>query len=59
MGVLRQIAEYLYIKKPDTNQEKTQWMKSMHGIHRISLYVFLFAMLVLLLRYGILPLFRK
>jgi hypothetical protein len=33
-------------------------MKYMHGINRISIYVFLFAMLVLLFRYGILPMFR-
>lgn len=59
MGVLRQIAEYLYLKKPDPNQEKTQWMKYMHGINRISIFVFLFAMFVLLLRYGILPFFRS
>lgn len=58
MGILRQVAEYLYIKKPDPNQEKTQWMKYMHGINRISIFVFLFAMLVLLVRYFILPLFR-
>jgi hypothetical protein len=59
MGFLRQLAEYFYLKKRDPNAPHTQWMKYMHGINRISIYVFLFAMLVLLLRYGILPLFRK
>ena len=59
MGILRQFGEYLFIKKKDPNQPRTQWMKYMHGINRISIYVFLFAMLVLLFRYGILPFFKK
>ena len=58
MGILRQIAEYLYIRKPDPNQEKPQWMKYMHGINRISIFVFLFALLVMLVRLVILPLFK-
>lgn len=58
MGVLRQIAEYLYIKKPDPNREKTQWMKYMHGINRISILLFLFALIVILVRLVILPLMK-
>lgn len=58
MGILRQIAEYLYIKKPDPNQEKTQWMKYMHGINRISILLFLFALIVILVRLVILPLLK-
>ncbi|XVJ65944.1 MAG: hypothetical protein HEQ40_07200 [Lacibacter sp.] len=58
MGVLRQVAEYLYIKKPDPNREKTQWMKYMHGINRISIFVFLFCLLVMLVRFVILPIFK-
>ena len=58
MGVLRQIAEYLYLKKPDPNQRKSDWMKYMHGINRISIFVFLFAMLLMLFRWVILPLFK-
>lgn len=58
MGILRQVAEYLYIKKPDPNQEKTKWMSYMHGINRISIYLFLFALVVILVKLIILPLFR-
>lgn len=47
MGVLRQIAEYLYIKKRDPNAPRTQWMKYMHGINRISILLFLLAMIIL------------
>lgn len=47
MGVLRQIAEYLYLKKRDPNAPHTQWMKYMHGINRISIFLFLLAMIIL------------
>jgi hypothetical protein len=59
MGILKQVAEYLYLKKPDPNQEKTQWMKYMHGINRISIFLFLFALIVILIRLVILPLIRS
>lgn len=55
MGVLSQIAEYLYLKKPDPNRPKTQWMKYMHGINRISLMLFLLALMIILVRRVILP----
>jgi hypothetical protein len=58
MGILRQVAEYLYLKKPDPNREKTQWMKYMHGINRISIFLFLFALVVILLRLVIIPMFK-
>lgn len=58
MGILKQVAEYLYLKKPDPNQEKTQWMKYMHGINRISIFLFLFALIVILIRLVVLPLIR-
>ena len=50
MGILRQMAEYLYLKKKDPNAKPTQWMKYMHGINRISILLFLFALLVILYR---------
>lgn len=50
MGIWKQIAEYLYIKKRDPAEERTQWMKYMHGINRISILLFLFALLVMLVR---------
>ena len=58
MGIWRQFAEYLYIKKKDPDQPRTQWMKYMHGMNRISIMMFLAALLVLLMKYVILPLFR-
>lgn len=58
MGFWRQIAEYLYIKKRDPNQERTQWMKYMHGMNRISLIMFLVAVLIIITKLVIIPLFR-
>ena len=56
MGVLRQIAEYLYIKKRDPNKPNTQWMKYMHGINKLSLFMFIIAVLIMILK---LTIFRK
>ncbi|MFZ6024959.1 MAG: DUF6728 family protein [Bacteroidota bacterium] len=58
MGILRQLAEYLYIKKKDPNQPRTQWMKYMHGMNRISLIMFIVAVLIIIFKLVILPLFR-
>jgi len=58
MGILRQLAEYLYIKKKDPDQPRTQWMKYMHGMNRISLLMFIAAVLIIIFKLLILPLFR-
>ncbi len=58
MGILRQLAEYLYIKKKDPDQPQTQWMKYMHGMNRISLLMFIAAVIIILFKLVILPLFR-
>jgi len=47
MGILKQIGEYLYIKKKDPKRENTQWMKYMHGINRISILLFILALIIL------------
>ncbi|GAC1437985.1 MAG: hypothetical protein NVSMB63_00780 [Sediminibacterium sp.] len=59
MGIWRQIAEYLYIKKRDPHEPRTKWMKYMHGMNRLSLFMFLVALLVILFKLVILPLFRR
>ena len=50
MSVLKQVAEYLYLKKRDPNEEPTQWMKYMHGINRLSIFLFLIAMIILAIK---------
>jgi hypothetical protein len=57
MSIIRQIAEYLYIRKPNPSRPKTQWMKYMHGINRISLLLFIIAIIIILVRRVILPMF--
>jgi hypothetical protein len=47
MGILKQMAEYLYLKKKDPDAPRTQWMKYMHGINRLSILLFLVAMVIL------------
>jgi len=50
MGVLNQIAEYLYLKKKDPDQPRSQWVKYMHGINRLSILLFLVAMIILAIK---------
>lgn len=50
MGVLKQIAEYLYIRKPDPDRPKTSFVRYMHGINRISILLFLLALVIMLIK---------
>lgn len=59
MGFLNQIAEYLFLKKKDPNAPRTQWMKYMHGMNRISLLMFLVALVFMLFKFVIIPLIKK
>jgi hypothetical protein len=47
MGVLKQLAEYLYLRKPDPDRPKTNFVRYMHGINRLSLLLFILALLIL------------
>ena len=50
MGLMRQIAEYLYIRKKDPTKPETQWIKYMHGINRLSILMFLAALIFLFIK---------
>jgi len=50
MGVMRKLAEYLYLKKRDPNEPATQWMKYMHGINRLSLIMFVIALIIVIIK---------
>ena len=50
MGILNQIAEYLYLKKPDPNRPKSSFVRYMHGINRISLLLFILALIILAIK---------
>lgn len=47
MGILNQVAEYLYLKKKDPDAPKSEWLKYMHGINRISILLFLVGLVIL------------
>jgi hypothetical protein len=50
MSVWKQIAEYLYLRKKDPNRPKTAWIGYMHGINRLSLFIFLLCMVLLAIK---------
>lgn len=58
MGIWNQIQQYLFIKKEDPNAPKSAWMKYMHGMNRISLLMFLIAVLFLIIKQVVIPMFK-
>ena len=50
MGIGQKIAEYLYLKKRDPNDPNSRGLKFMNGINRISLFVFILAIIVITLK---------
>lgn len=50
MGILKQVAEYLYLKKKDPDSPHSNWLSKMHVINRISIFMFLFALIVIIIR---------
>ena len=50
MSVLNQIAEYLYLKKKDPNRPNSKFVKYMHGINRLSILLFLAALVILAIK---------
>ena len=47
-GIFDQIAEYLFIKKKDPDRPNSSFVKAMHGINRISIFMFLFGIIILI-----------
>lgn len=47
MGVFRQLGEYLYLRKKDPDRPKSAWIGYMHGINRLSLFIFLICLIIL------------
>jgi len=45
-----QILQYLYLKKKDPNAPVNTNIKLMHGMNRVSIIVFLFAILLMIFR---------
>ena len=51
MGVWNQIQQYLFLKKRDPKEPRNANIYLMHGMNRISILVFLIAILVMLFRF--------
>lgn len=49
-GIWNQILTYFYIRKRDPNEPRNTNIKFMHGMNRISLFMFLIAIIVMLVR---------
>ena len=49
-GIWQQILTYFYIRKRDPNAPKDINVKMMHGMNRISLFIFLIAIVVMIVR---------
>ena len=50
MGILRKLAEYLYIRKRDPNEPTNSWIGYMNTINRISIFMFLIGLLIIIFR---------
>ena len=50
MGFLSQISEYLYLRKKDPNAPKSKFIGYMHGINRLSIFLFLVALIIILFK---------
>lgn len=49
-SILRQIATYFYLRKPDPSAPRNVNTFLMHGMNRISLIIFLIAIIVMIVR---------
>lgn len=46
----KQILTYFYIRKRDSNEPYNTSIKFMHGMNRISLFIFLIGIIIMLIR---------
>ena len=51
MGVWRQIGEYLWIVKKDPDAPKSKWIGYMHFINRLSILLFLTAIIIIIVQW--------
>ena len=50
MGVIKQLSEYLFLRKKDPNRPKSDFTRYMHGINRISLMIFILCLIILAIK---------
>lgn len=49
-SIWRQILQYLYIRKRDPAEPRNTNVKLMHGMNRISILLFLLALIILIIK---------
>ncbi|WP_317048652.1 DUF6728 family protein [Chitinophaga dinghuensis] len=49
-SVWQQILRYFYIGKKDPNAPKTSYVAMMHGMNRISIMLFVIAIIIMIIR---------
>lgn len=49
-SIWQQILRYLYIGKKDPGAPKTRYVAMMHGMNRISILLFLIALIIMLIK---------
>lgn len=50
MGIVKQVAQYLYLRKKDKDVPNNSFVKYMHGINRLSIFLFIIAMIILAIK---------
>ena len=50
MGVWKQIGEYLYLRKKDPNAPDSSFIRKILGINRLSIFLFLIAIIIMILK---------
>ncbi|WP_317126735.1 DUF6728 family protein [Chitinophaga silvatica] len=50
-SIFKQILRYFYIGKKDPNAPKSTYLSMMHGMNRISIILFLLALILMLVRF--------
>lgn len=50
MGFWRQIGEYLWLVRKDPDAPKSRWIGYMHFINRLSILLFLVALIIIIIR---------
>ena len=51
MGIWRQIGQYLWLVKKDPDSNYSKMTKAMHFINRLSILLFLLAMIILIIEW--------
>ncbi|MET7001127.1 DUF6728 family protein [Chitinophaga defluvii] len=49
-SIWQQVLQYFYIRKSDPNAPKSTYLSMMHGMNRISIILFVIAIIIMIIR---------